>query len=592
MDRTKIISAAAGAFLCLPVGCTSTAPEKPPPSEGTQSESTGGSGAIVCAPSDAGCEEAMPCVAPECEEPVVGTGGSITPGGTGGRAPVLMGEPDVTFTPPSGTFVESTQVSIETFRQGAEIRVTTDGTPVTATSPVYSEPLTLTATTEVRGQVFQDGQAVGEEILQHYLARDFDLTVDLPVVVLDSYGAPAPDRDYINAAFFSFETPGSTLADAPTIATRAGFHLRGQSTAMFEKPPYRVELRDSADEDADYAVLGMPKESDWALRGPFADKALIRDAFFYGLGADMGMVAPRFAHCELYRNVGAGPLSEDDYLGVYLMVETIKNSKARLDLSQLDTTEIAPEELTGGYIFKFEWLAAEEPLIACPSGDPCWNDLEVVDPDPLAPEQSSWLQSHLVQFRDALYSPEFTDETLGYTAYIEPDSFVDQIIINELGREMDSYIRSAYFHKDRDGKIVAGPLWDYNLSLDNGGFAENREIEGFQYEQERQPIANDWMGRLLEDPAFQARLSARWQALRSDLLSDSALDARIDALIAPLAAAAARNFERWPNLTTEMIGPFLTPTESTWEGQITVIRTWVKARAAWLDTAWQEPQGQ
>jgi hypothetical protein len=193
----------------------------------------------------------------------------------------------------------------------------------------------------------------------------------------------------------------------------------------------------------------------------------------------------------------------------------------------------------------------------------------------------------LRDFVDVLYSPGFADPTTGYQAFIDPDSFVDQIIINELGREMDSYIRSAYFHKDRAGKIFAGPIWDYNLSLDTGGFFENREIAGWQYEQEREPIANAWMNRLLEDPAFVARLSARWQALRADLLSDASLLSRIDALTAPLQNAAGRNFARWPNLTEPMVGPFHTPTAGTWQGQVDVIRTWVVQRAAWIDTQWQ-----
>ncbi len=512
------------------------------------------------------------------------TGGNLT----GGSSPTLQGVKDIAVSPASGTFEGSVSVTLEGSRPASEIRFTTDGNPVVASSQLYDGmPLVFSQTTELRAQVFVGGAAVGEETMAWYVARDFDVAVDIPIMVLDTYGAPAPDREYVDAAFMMFETPGASLSDTPTIASRAGFHLRGQSTAMFEKPPYRLELRDGEGDDLDHSLAGMPAESDWALRGPFADKALIRDAFFYGLGAEMGMLAPRFAHVELYRNVGVGPLSADDYLGVYLLVETIKNSKARLDLKQLEEEDTMSEQLSGGYIFKFEWLAAEEPILNCPSGENCWSDLEVYDPLPLAPAQAQWLTGHLREFVDVLYSAEFADAANGYQAYIDPDSFVDQIIVNELGREMDSYIRSAYFHKDRDGKIVAGPLWDYNLSLDCGGFFDNRLAAGFQYEQERQPIANDWMGRLLEDPAFSARLATRWKELRQTLLSDSALLARVDALAAPLAAAAERNFDRWPNLATESIGPFITPTAPTWQGQVDAIRTWIPARTAWLDSVWQ-----
>lgn len=556
--------------------CTST-----PDADGNDKEDRSGDGDGDCAATNS-CNE--PCVG-VCL-PELGTGGAEPgPDGSGGST-LISGQQDVTFSPPSGTFQGSVAVTLTSNRDSAEIRYTTDGTAVTAASAVYSgAPLSFTEATELRAQVFVAGAPVGEEVMAWYIARDFDLSVDLPVMVLDSYGAPAPDREYVNAAFMIFETKGTNLADSPTVASRAGYHLRGQSSASFEKPPYRVELRDGNDDDLDHPLVGMPADSDWVLRGPFADKALIRDAFFYGLGADMGMAAPRFAHVELYRNVGEGPLSQDDYLGVYLLVETIKNTKNRLDLSQLEETDTAPEDLSGGYIFKFEWMAAEEPTLPC-EGTNCWNDLEVYDPLPLAPAQADWLGGHLREFVDVLYSSNFADAATGYQAYIDADSFVDQIIVNELGREMDSYIRSAYFHKDRDGKIVAGPLWDYNLSLDCGGFFDNRLPEGFQYEQERDPVANDWMGRLLEDPAFQARLNSRWQELRTTLLSDSALAARVDALTAPLPEAAQRNFVRWPNLTTEMIGFFYTPTDATWQGQVQAVRNFLVARTAWLDTVW------
>ena len=57
---------------------------------------------------------------------------------------------------------------------------------------------------------------------------------------------------------------------------------------MFPKPPYRVELHDAHGEDNKQALLGMPADGDWVLRNPHSDKALIRDAFFYGLGREMG----------------------------------------------------------------------------------------------------------------------------------------------------------------------------------------------------------------------------------------------------------------------------------------------------------------
>ncbi|MFD0969999.1 CotH kinase family protein [Plantactinospora endophytica] len=420
-----------------------------------------------------------------------------------------------------------------------------------------------------------------------YIARAVNTSHDLPVLLLDAYGRGAPGRDYVDTAVMQFSPVNGTtsLSAAPSLVSRGAFHLRGQSSATFPKTPYRLELRDNADDDVDLPLLGMPADSDWVLRGPYTDKALIRDAFMHGLGQDIGLHAPRFAFAEVYVNTDAQAVAANDYLGVYLIVETIKNSKNRLDLKQLDEDDVTLPKLTGGYIFKFEWLAAEEPTLPCQGADAtCWHYLEVVDPDPLQPAQAEWLRGHLQQFHDLLRSPGFADPVTGYPSFIDVDSFVDQLIVNELSRGMDAYLRSAYFHKDRDGKIVAGPLWDFDLTFGVGGYFQNDQIAGWQHQQTRSPSANDWFQRLLLDPAFVNRVKARWQELRRGVLSNAQLQARIDRLTAPLTAAAGRNFQRWPNLSTRMLGPFVTPTSPTWPGQVQFMRDWMFQRAAWLDT--------
>ncbi len=121
----------------------------------------------------------------------------------------------------------------------------------------------------------------------------------------------------------------------------------GHSSATFEKTPYRVEFWDNDNDDADHPVLGMPADSDWVLRGPFTDKSLIREAFVHDLGRETGLRAPRYAFAELCLNTDAGPAGAGDYMGVYMIVETIKNSKDRLDLEQLDEDDRGQPPISG-----------------------------------------------------------------------------------------------------------------------------------------------------------------------------------------------------------------------------------------------------
>ena len=498
---------------------------------------------------------------------------------------------DITFSVPSGTFQGQVSVSLSTAIAGSQIRYTTNGQLPNAQSTLYQgAPVQLSRTTQLRAQAFVGNAASGRPGTAMYVAREASSTAhDLPVVAIDSYGAGKPQREYFDGAAMIFEPqPGGTtsLAATPAVATRTGFRLRGQSSASFEKTPYRLEFWDNAGDDADYPVLGMPADSDWVLRGPFTDKALIREAFVYDLGREMGLKAPRYRFVEFYLNTDATPVGASDYMGVYMVVETIKNSKNRLDLKGLDEDDTTLPTIQGGYIFKFEWMAAEEPTLPCTGPtSTCWNYLEVADPDPLNAQQRDWLRGHLQQFHDVLRAPNFADPATGYQKYVDVPSFIDHMIVNELSRGMDAYLRSAHFYKDRDGKVFAGPLWDFDLTFGVGGFFQNDQVAGWQYQQTRQPQANDWHTQLLRDPAFVNQLKSRWQALRRGLLSDSALTSRIDALSRPLANGAQRNFQRWPNLSSATVGFFRTPTAPTWQGQVQAMRDWMQRRAQWLDSA-------
>ena len=402
---------------------------------------------------------------------------------------------DVAFSEPSGTFQGSLAVSLSTAISGAQIRYTTDGQTPTASSPLYSTALSLTRSTQVRAQAFANGAATGEPGAAVYVARSVNAQHDLPLMVIDDYGRGKPGREYVDAATMVFDTSGgqASLAGTPAVATRSGIHLRGQSSATFEKAPYRLELRDSVGDDADHPMLGMPADSDWVLRGPFSDKSLVREALVYDLGREMGRPAPRYRFVELYLNTDTSPVAANDYQGVYMLVETIKNSKDRLDLKQLDEDDTTLPKITGGYIVKFEWLAAEEPTLTCTgAAATCWNYLEVHDPSPLNQEQKAWLTQYFQQFHDMLHSSRVRDPQTGYRAAIDVPSWVDLVILNEFSREMDSYLRSTYLYKDREGPLFAGPLWDYDLSFGTGGYFANDQIAGWQYQQTRSPSANDW----------------------------------------------------------------------------------------------------
>ncbi|WP_437969021.1 CotH kinase family protein [Sorangium sp. So ce260] len=537
-----------------------------------------------------------------------GSGGETTgTGGSGGDDTPSETEPligDVAFSTPSQTFRDQIQVGMTTTIEGAEIRYTVDGQLPTAASTLYTgEPVILTATTQVRAQAFVGGAAAGAVSTGLYIARTIDATSDVPIVIVDGYGKGKPtDKEvYFDAAVMIWEPVDgvASIASLPTMAMRAGYHVRGQSSRSFPQTPYKLELWDNRNKDLDYAVLGMPADSDWALIPPYYDRTLIRNPFTYALGREMGLQAPRNEFAEVYLNYEAHAIGEADYQGIYWVSETIKNNKVRTDLKQLEEEDRELPDISGGYIFKFDQAAAEEPKLTCTGSDPlpgfggfggggrpvgtCWVDLEVVDPDPLNEEQATWLTQYIQQFHDSLHQTPIGD----YAAYIDLPSFIDYLIINELTLNVDAYVRSAYYYKDRDEKLKAGPLWDYNFALGGVGAQsatpQSASDTGWRFSGRRN--VNNWYQKLTGDPAFMAQVRTRYAELRETLLSEAAIEERMVTLSAPLGRAVVRDYARWPvsSIITSSTGFLGGPTEPTWEGQLQVMHDFLLARLAWMD---------
>ena len=502
---------------------------------------------------------------------------------------------DIIFSVPSGTFKNQVTVELSSKIPDAQIRYTVDGSVPAVSSKLYTGPLTFTTTTQLRAQSFVNGSASGDMGTAIYVASSIDAEHGIPVLILDAYGKGKPDREYKDVAFILLEPRNNkvSLLQPATIVTRAGFHVRGQSSANFEKTPYRLELRDNKDDDAKYPMLGMPGDGDWALISPYPDKSLIRNALAYELGKEMGLATPRYAHVEVYINFDNQPLSADDYQGVYLLTETLEIGKDRLNIKKLKEDDLTEPNITGGYLMQFNMMAAEEPLIRGNG----WNDLELKEPDDLLPEQLAWITNYIQKVHDSIHSQNPSDPQTGYPAYIDVDSFVDFIIHTELGKQPDSYIRSAHIHKDRGQKLKAGPLWDYDLAYDSytGLFGlPSSNIEGWQY-QSTAPMmpgmatTTDWYYTLMQDPNFRSKVKARWEELRKGPLSDEQLVAKVRELSKPLSNAAHRNFQKWNILSTPFVGGFSTQVTQTWEEQIQIVENYLLKRAAWIDSSGWEP---
>src|SRR5690606_26679388 len=179
----------------------------------------------------------------------------------------------------------------------------------------------------------------------------------------------------------------------------------------------------------------------------------------------------------------------------------------------------------------------EVEILCTGNEDTCFDDLELTDPVKPNAEQLAWIGDYVSRAHATLVAEPIGD----YAQYLDVATFVDILVLNELTKGGDKYVRSVYLHKDRGKLITAGPAWDYNFTL--GNLVSG--VEGWQVDSGRDNGTN-WFRRLFAQPEIRAAMAARWAELRPNILSDAELEARVDRVAVPIVNAGPRDLERWP----------------------------------------------
>ncbi|MDZ4751765.1 MAG: CotH kinase family protein [Flavobacteriales bacterium] len=406
---------------------------------------------------------------------------------------------------------------------------------------------------------------------------------NLPLVFINTNGQSIPDEPGILAEISIIDNGLDLInyfTDPYTYEGLIDIEIRGQSTQSFPKKSYGFEHKDEFELDMDTTTLGFPADEDWILYSPYSEKSLIQNALSMHLGNQMGRYNSRTRFCEVSLN--------DQYQGIYLLMERIKRNSSRVDIADLNLNENLGDDLTGGYIFRLDWggetgWTSSYPIPADPNSYPYY---QFVDPNPdvVTIEQQSYLKAYVDSFEIAVNSTNFSFGGKRYDEFVDLESFVDNFIMNELSKNVDAYRLSSYFYKDKnsnDGKIVCGPLWDFNLSFGNADYCDGWHTEGWMY-QYCGIYGPSWWPRFAQDTIFTNLLKCRWDYLRSNVLSEDYLHAVIDSMQQQLTVAADRNFLRWPILGI-YVWPNATPYANSFDEAIEQITTWIDSRLIWMD---------
>lgn len=416
--------------------------------------------------------------------------------------------------------------------------VKVDGSPITSDATVidFGEPVVLT--------VGEGSDSKTYRVLIHAFTG-------LPVCWIETEGRQKIEsKDQYLKAHMTIQKDVITRANVP-YEYDMEIKGRGNSTWILPKKPYRIRF------DKKQSILDMPKDKAWALLANYMDKTMIRNKVAYNFG-EMSHLAwtPHSHFVEVWVN--------GKYNGNYQLIEKYNVSNNRVDIGDegflLEIDAYASGETDARY---FGTQALPQPVnIKEPKVN--WYD-----------EKYTLVRDFVNEAETVLYSGDFKDPETGWQKYFDATALVDWYLINEIAKCWDAIRWSSTFMTwIPGGKIVMGPLWDYDIAFGNADASDGCDSSP----QEFQVKNMAWMHRFFEDPYFVQLVKERWKYFYS---KKSAIMSEINADANYLKYSAVENDNKWQTLykyterNRDIWGSYF--------NEVEYLKQWLNTRMEWLD---------
>ena len=403
---------------------------------------------------------------------------------------------------------------------------------------------------------------------------------NLPIVIIDTDGGVTiPDEPKVLATMkIIWHQDGSrnylTDANNPEFLNyngRIGIERRGSSSQDLPKKPYGLEtLQADNVTNNNVSILGMPRENDWVLNSLAFDQTGMRDVLSYELSEKLGQYASRRVYCEVVIN--------GDYKGLYVFMEKIKADEGRVNIEKMDETCNSYPEVSGGYITKADKTTGNDPVAWQMEeyGGWWWPNYAAFihhypKPDDVTDAQHNYIKNVFFDLADKAGSHNTSIEN-GIPSVIDIPSFVDFMIMGEVSSNVDVYELSTFFHKDRKGKLRAGPIWDYNLAYGHDEFGSRSRYDVWQFDNDDNVGPKFWKD-LFDTDEFRCYLAKRWFEVTAvdNPLNYNTICARMDEIDELISEGVARDNQRWNRMGQHT-------------SEVQAMKTWLQNRYNWLNS--------
>lgn len=370
----------------------------------------------------------------------------------------------------------------------------------------------------------------------------------LPAVVIDTKGQPVDSKETWreDCEIRIYAADGAELYASDELQIRG----RGNVSWVYPKKPYALKL------DKKASLLGMPKQKRWCLLSNWSDKTLMRNHISFAVAEATDLEwTPRGRYVELFLN--------GEHLGNYYLCEQIRVDENRVNIEEMEATDIDGDALTGGYLMEMDSYFDEVNKFRSSRKDFPYN-FKSPDEEVLQPEQFAYMSGFIDSLETALYDDEaFAAGT--WEAYLDAETWADMFLVQELvGNWEPNHPKSFYVYKQRLGKLKAGPAWDFDWWTFTPEYMDRLAIpEAVYYD------------RLLTDPTFIRVLKEHWTSHKEAF---AAVPDLIRVTASQLKVSTEINFSMW-SVTPSFAYDWNMASDEAIESMISCYQT----KLAWLD---------
>ena len=326
-----------------------------------------------------------------------------------------------------------------------------------------------------------------------------------------------------------------------------GLTVKGRGNSSFEgMPKYSIKL----EFENKIAMFGMPRDRDWVLIANSADRSFLKNYVSYKLFSWLGApYSPRTQFVELYFN--------RTYFGVYLLSETIKGGKYRVNL---------PDDGSAFLVETDDKYREGDQVYFTESGLP----LNIHYPHGVADSDATVLSGFISGWERYLKTGNFKkDDSL--SKWIDINAYLRFYWIQEFSKNHDGYGSSTYFTWQKDGIIQMGPVWDMDLAY--GEPLDDPTVPGWRHRYSK------WNGYLFTDSLLWQQAVTYWKDHHTQF--DAVLDS-IPVYRDMLEKAMKNEFKRWPVLGNTENWAYRDAYGSYSEA-VDSLQSWIRQRINWID---------